>query len=152
VVQRPVQSDWKREIRMREDATLDQLRADLERGGLAGVRGAERAPEPFPEIAIAVLQLLDGTLIGMLSCSADAGEATIGRGRDAVIRIHDPYVSRRHATMHWDADGGTHILTDLSAQNGTFINGRRILVPTRVVDGSRIRLGSTELLYSRKAG
>jgi FHA domain len=161
-MQRPAQPEWKREIRAREEASLDELRADLERGGLASVREAERPYEPpfsVPDpgldveqiaVAVAVLQLLDGTLIGMVSCHADAGFATIGRGRDAAIRIHDPYVSRIHATIHWDPDGQTHVLSDRGAQNGTYINGRRISTPTRVLDGARIRLGTTEVHYYRR--
>ncbi len=150
MTQRPAQSDWKREIRQREDASLDQLRADLERGGLAGSRPSERPQEPERSFAIAVLQLLDGTLLGMLSCDESVGLTTIGRGRDAIVKVHDPYVSRIHATIHWDPAGGTHVLTDRSAQNGTYVNGRRILAPTRVLDGARIRLGTTELLYLRR--
>lgn len=150
MTQQPVREDWKRDIRAREDATLDQLRADLERGGLAGSRAHDRDQTPDDIVAIAVLQLLDGTLVGMVACSDAAGATTIGRGRDAMIRVHDPYVSRLHATMHWDPEGGTHVLTDQGAQNGTYINGRRIHSPTRVLDGARIRLGTTELLYLRR--
>ncbi|RIK40152.1 MAG: hypothetical protein DCC58_14340 [Chloroflexi bacterium] len=146
VVHRPQQAGWDRN---RDDA-LDQLRAELERGGLSGARPQSPALVPQPAVSLAVLQLLDGTLVGMLSCSEEAGVATIGRGRDATIRVHDPYVSRLHATVRWDAEGGTHILLDHGAQNGTYVNGRRITGPTRMLDGARIRMGTTELLYIRQ--
>lgn len=149
--QRPVQGDWNRERPERDDGTLDQLRADLERSGLAGVRASAAPEDVAPPIAVAVLQLLDGTLIGILSCSTEAGPATIGRGREAMIRVHDPYVSRLHATLIWDEEGGTHLLTELSAQNGTYLNGRRVTAPVRVLDGARIRMGTTEILYIRRS-
>jgi hypothetical protein len=70
---------------------------DLEVAGWPAIV-ARNTHRPCPVISIAVLQLLDGTLVGMLSCSEDAGEVTIGRGRDAMVGSR-PHVSRLHATV-----------------------------------------------------
>src|SRR5947208_3470244 len=53
-----------------------------------------------------------------------SGEVLIGRGEAAALRVDDPSVSRTHAklaTTPSEAD-----LTDLGAQNGTYINGERL--------------------------
>ena len=48
----------------------------------------------------------------------DAGEVTIGRGEDSVVRIDDPSVSRQHAVLR---TGDTLEIEDLGGANGTFV-------------------------------
>jgi len=54
-----------------------------------------------------------------------AGSLRIGRAPDNDLVLDDLLVSRHHAELREKADGGYEI-TDLSSQNGTFVNGRRI--------------------------
>lgn len=54
----------------------------------------------------------------------------------------DDYVSRRHATIRYEA-GGLY-LADLSSTNGTFLNGTRVSqTPSMLVAGDDIRFGHT---------
>ncbi len=73
--------------------------------------------------------------------------SSMGRSADNTFQVHDNTVSRRHAVITIDA-AGTAWLMDLGSTNGTFVNGRRILMhtPVPIGDGSRIQLGSATLL------
>jgi pSer/pThr/pTyr-binding forkhead associated (FHA) protein len=68
---------------------------------------------------------------------------TIGRDPQNTIVIKDNYVSRYHATLQVVH---TRIyLGDLNSRNGSFVNGRRIITPTPLGHGDRLRCGQTEL-------
>ena len=66
----------------------------------------------------------------------------IGRGLSADIRVEDPHVSRRHATIVQRGDGA-RVLDDRS-RNGTHVNGRAIAVGY-LNDGDLLRLGGVVL-------
>ncbi len=61
------------------------------------------------------------------------------------MQLDAPTVSRLHATIYPDGQGG-HILQDLST-NGTFVNGERVFKRVRLSDGSKIQIGPFSLLY-----
>ena len=65
-------------------------------------------------------------------------------GRDPIvdIRFGDVHVSRLHARVELNADGG-YDLVDTSRHQSTYLNGRRILGarPVRLRDGDRIQVG-----------
>ena len=68
----------------------------------------------------------------------------VGRGRDADLRLDDVSVSRRHATLHFDAPIR---IEDLGSANGTWVNGSK-LAPgdTRpLLPGAVVELGSAAL-------
>ncbi len=71
------------------------------------------------------------------------GELTLGRGQAAEIKVDDPQVSRRHATIYLAQ--GALIIRDEGSANGTFVNEVRIQTPTGLQDGDRVRLGETTL-------
>jgi len=73
------------------------------------------------------------------------GENVIGRDEGVAVRIDAPGVSRRHARVI--VSRGQAILEDLGSKNGTYVNDRRIDVPTPLPDGSVFRLGRLLLLY-----
>jgi hypothetical protein len=75
-------------------------------------------------------------------------ETVIGRGAEADLRLADPGVSRRHASLRRDDD--RVVLTDLGSTNGTHVNGRRI---DEVVlrDGDEITVGETALRFDDAA-
>ena len=78
------------------------------------------------------------------SVSAVTGRVTLGRvGCDVVVA--DGKVSKTHAILSPTAEG--YVLTDLHSTNGTFLNGLPVVVPTRLTDGDRIRVGGTELVF-----
>ncbi len=67
---------------------------------------------------------------------------TIGRGDGMDVVIADPQVSRVHARLERDADEWAVVDLGMS-RNGTFVNGRRVLVRSRLADNDRMRLGQT---------
>ena len=68
----------------------------------------------------------------------------IGRAGDADVVLRDPEVSRRHARI--DSSNGVLYVDDLSSSNGTFVNGRRIVAPTRVAEGDTVDAGTTRMI------
>jgi hypothetical protein len=69
-------------------------------------------------------------------------ELLVGRSSACSLRIPEPYVSARHATLRWD--GERWEVKDLGSRNGTFLNGTRLSVGTshRVVCGSELAFGN----------
>lgn len=68
--------------------------------------------------------------------------ATIGRDLDCEVRLADPAVSRRHASLEWSYAG--YALRDLDSRNGTWVNG----VPVKyalLVAGDLVHVGTSEL-------
>ena len=69
----------------------------------------------------------------------------VGRATECDISIADPLVSRRHARLILNANGGRII--DLGSDNGTFVNGQRI-ADSPVVEGDLIELGKAQFVLS----
>jgi hypothetical protein len=69
-------------------------------------------------------------------------EITIGRENQDFL-LADPEVSRRHAAAR--LVGSEIELVDLGSSNGTWVNGRRIAGPTKLVDGDEVVIGQTYL-------
>ena len=67
------------------------------------------------------------------------GPNLLGRDPTAVVRIHDPRVSRRHAEILVGPDRVT--ILDLASHNGTFVDGKRVTGAVEIHDGERIDLG-----------
>lgn len=72
-------------------------------------------------------------------------EQTMGRGRDAAIRLADPRASRVHARLRVDARGAS--IEDLGSKNGVRLNGVPIEPRRRapVGAGDEIAIGDTAL-------
>ena len=68
------------------------------------------------------------------------GENVIGREGAGIVLVKSSTVSRRHARITLDPSGAT--VEDLGSKNGTYVNDRRVEVPTPVADGDQIRIGS----------
>ena len=71
----------------------------------------------------------------------DTTRVVIGRGEGCDVRLPDPSVSPRHATLR--QHGGSYLLVDEGSTNGTFLGGVKIgaQAPRVIEDGARIRLG-----------
>jgi serine/threonine protein kinase len=76
------------------------------------------------------------------------GEIRIGRKIDNDITLPDRQVSGHHARIAVSDEGV--VLTDVGSRNGTYVNGRRISGPYHLQDGDRIRIGRTELLFTKE--
>jgi hypothetical protein len=143
----------------REAPRLDLLPAEAR--GLVGSL-LEKSPSRRPRSAVAVLaELRRSSAVPSVVHAAAAGRVgvidrgqrlpdvpvpagvpvVIGRAPDAAIRVSDPIVSRRHATLQLDADGWS--VTDLGSTNPT-----RVLEPDgteRPLRGS-VHLAAGQLL------
>jgi len=70
---------------------------------------------------------------------------TLGRGREADVRLEDPGASRLHARLV--RDGGRYVATDLGSKNGLRVNGRRCRHPRTLRAGDQITIGATRLRF-----
>ncbi len=81
--------------------------------------------------------------------SLEPGWTRVGRSLSADLRFDDPTVSRRHALVYREPDGGARILDDRSL-NGVFLNGERVEL-AELGDGDEIAIGRFTLFFLRAA-
>jgi len=67
----------------------------------------------------------------------------LGRSSDADIVIDDPYASDFHVRV--GIQNGGLVAHDLGSTNGTYVNGRRVTVPTTLSKGDALQIGKTIL-------
>ncbi|MFJ8913853.1 FHA domain-containing protein [Amycolatopsis sp. NPDC102389] len=72
------------------------------------------------------------------------GLTTLGRSRNAAIRLGDSRVSRLHCKIRWN--GTNAWLTDLESANGTFVNGQR-MPSVELTHGDVLRLGDSTVTF-----
>jgi adenylate cyclase len=75
------------------------------------------------------------------------GEVLIGRSPDCQIVLKDFGISRTHAKLTVDEEGGVAI-QDLKSKNGTQVNGVPVM-EAPLKDGDRILLGKFQLTFSK---
>jgi len=68
---------------------------------------------------------------------------TIGRVEGNDLVLHDPSVSRHHASIV--RDGGDPVIVDQGSRNGVFVNDLRANGPVPIGPGDRIRIGMVRL-------
>ncbi len=78
----------------------------------------------------------------------DKRRVVIGRSRECDVQLTDANVSRRHAELR--QEGASFWIIDLDSTNGLEVNGRR-LKRSKLEDGDRLTLGSTELTFRRES-
>ena len=71
------------------------------------------------------------------------GSCSLGRSDANQVAIVDDRVSRRHALIQVQGEN-EFWLVDFGSRNGTYLNDQRILRPTRLRDGDRIKVGHAE--------
>lgn len=76
-----------------------------------------------------------------LTLSLDAPRVVIGRGDGCELRLPDPSVSHRHASIR--QRGADYVLLDEGSENGTFLGRTRLSPssPTPLRSGDRVRVG-----------
>ena len=72
-------------------------------------------------------------------------ELIIGRLPECNIQIEDNLISRRHARL--EVSGTQVILSDLGSHNGTWVNDKKILIPTTLVEGDKVRIGHSIFIF-----
>jgi len=88
-----------------------------------------------------VVRSSDSNASEVPSLTFDGPRVVIGRGSGCDVRLPDPSVSHRHASLRVDA--GVHTLIDEGSLNGTFVGGVRLLplVPRVIQSGDLVRIG-----------
>ena len=81
--------------------------------------------------------------VGQIALSE--GENLVGRDGGASITIDAATVSRRHACIF--VTDREAIVDDLRSKNGTFVEGKRLISPTRIRDGDRLLIGAVPLVF-----
>ena len=90
----------------------------------------------------AYMIVLTGSNVGEMY-RLQPGETVIGRASNAVIKLGDDGISRRHARVI--VEGTVVRIEDLQSSNGTLVNGARVDMRT-LKDGDKIQIGSTTIL------
>ncbi|MEO6953920.1 MAG: sigma 54-interacting transcriptional regulator [Polyangia bacterium] len=104
-----------------------------------------------PESAEHTLQLVVDGVVSRHPLPA--GRAlTVGRAKDADIRVEHESVSRRHATL--ELRDGELWVEDLGSANGSIVGGTRLAahVKTQVVAGELVELGAVTALVQSRVG
>jgi adenylate cyclase len=74
------------------------------------------------------------------------GTCALGRAAGNDIVVDDGKVSRRHALIH-KQDAAEYWVIDLGSGNGTYINGRRVTLATRLTSGDLLSLGDVRYKF-----
>ncbi|KAM4613944.1 angiogenic factor with G patch and FHA domains 1 isoform 2-T2 [Polymixia lowei] len=98
--------------------------------------------------------------VGTLFIITADSPATIGREKemDHAIRIPEMGVSKFHAEVYFDQNQQSYMLVDQGSQNGTVINGNRILQPKTkcepcaLTHGDEVKMGETVLSFHIHSG
>jgi hypothetical protein len=78
--------------------------------------------------------------------SADGSmQLLIGRSPDCDLVVHDPSVSKHHATVQWDGQGA--VLEELGSVNGTYVNNHRMKDRWTLRDGDQLSFGDSHFLF-----
>jgi hypothetical protein len=75
------------------------------------------------------------------------GITVIGRSLDCNLTIEDPLVSRQHASIIVDDEGGS--VEDMGSRNGVRVNGLQVRGATPLRDGDRVRIGTQDFVFCR---
>ena len=116
--------------------------SEWDQSTLAGARNSSNSLEAPGDQAY--LLVFEGASTSMLRLPA-AGEVTIGRDKGATLRLLDTSVSRMHAQITMTA--GEARIADLDSQNGTLVNGERIVGTRRLFTGDTISICSISLVF-----
>jgi pSer/pThr/pTyr-binding forkhead associated (FHA) protein len=108
----------------------------------AASEAAEDKAEPEPPRRETVTLTIGDRLYPVTS-----SRVVLGRSRECDVRVADGNVSRRHCEIVQETPTAW-ALVDLGSTNGTEVNGRRVS-RIRLVDGDRITLGSTDVVFGR---
>src|SRR5271170_7155855 len=127
----------------RHPSFIDQEWLDSE---TSVTRPTETSIEAQPTVAQrdrAILTVLTGLNAGQVF-TIDADETTIGRGREANVRVEDVGISRAHSRVVRTMEG-KFVVEDLGSTNGTFVGGRKV-EQTELHTGDRIQVGPNVVL------
>ncbi|KAM4588201.1 angiogenic factor with G patch and FHA domains 1 [Odontesthes bonariensis] len=98
--------------------------------------------------------------VGTLFIITADSPATFGREKDMehAVRIPEMGVSKFHAEVYFEQEQQSYMLVDQGSQNGTVINGNRILQPKiksephALMHGDEVKMGETVLSFHIHSG
>jgi len=104
--------------------------------------------DPFADLATETLLIvMTGNDVGRIfNLQPSAAPTIIGREDGSSIQIMDGEISRRHASLRYDASDDSFWLSDLDSRNGTTVNGSACEGEVRLAAGDKIGLGSQTVL------
>ncbi|KYH45916.1 FtsK/SpoIIIE domain-containing protein [Branchiibius sp. NY16-3462-2] len=105
------------------------------------------APTVVPVRHLLELHVIEGPGAGAW-VPLGAESVTVGRGRDCVLQVPDPCVSRHHLSFRLDS--GRVVVAAQDATNGTLIDGEPLTATRELTIGSRIVIGDTALELVRR--
>ncbi len=79
----------------------------------------------------------------------DIGSATtfkVGRLAENDLPLSETWISRRHAMIQRESTRNYYVI-DLGSANGTFVNGTRIITPTKLSSGDVVSFGKTSFTF-----
>jgi pSer/pThr/pTyr-binding forkhead associated (FHA) protein len=119
--------------------------------GATQVEASPTTPEPA---ALAPGPILEVRLAGPDIDVAvhETGAHTVGRAKDAGLRVNHPTVSRVHARLVISDDRRSTYIQDLGGANGTRVNGKPVGQMQPFSDGDTIGVGDVELRVSIRRG
>lgn len=103
------------------------------------------APPPADSTGGPSLVAVEGNDAGKRYPLDQAGSMIMGRGATTHVTLWDIRASRAHARI--DPSGDGFVVEDLGSSNGTYVNGERLELPHPLVQGDRIQIGSTVLIF-----
>ena len=74
----------------------------------------------------------------------------LGRSESLLIQILDDQVSRKHLQIRYDPESTKYSAVDMHSRNGVFVNGQKIVEERFLVEGDRVLIGNTELLFTEE--
>ncbi|HEY3355631.1 MAG TPA: PrsW family glutamic-type intramembrane protease [Polyangia bacterium] len=83
---------------------------------------------------------------GEIAYLIDKPELTVGKTLENDFVIEEDSVSKHHARLQWQNQVGAHLVLDLGATNGVYVNGQRVS-QAFLQDGFEVRFGQSRYVY-----
>jgi two-component system, cell cycle response regulator len=109
----------------------------------AALASAEKEAQQKPAALLVVGGELNGTIFDLVD-----DQVVAGRSPENQIPLEFNGISRRHFKL--TEQGDTHIVEDAGSKNGTYLNNKKVEIPTPLQKGDMIKLGSVALKYLPK--
>lgn len=107
---------------------------------------AAASPGGAPSTSASRLVITGGAKEG-LEIPLTSEQLTIGRASESGLVIRDDYTSTHHARLLLWNEGW--VVQDLDSTNGTFLDGKRVTVPTQVPLNTPVKIGTTSFELRR---
>jgi pSer/pThr/pTyr-binding forkhead associated (FHA) protein len=86
---------------------------------------------------------------GKVEFPLDGEKLEVGRDEDVAIRVDEPLVSRRHASIERRGEGWE--VVDLGSTNFTKVNGQRVRRERELMDGDQLMFGRARATFHQPA-